>query len=359
MKISFVPIIVALLISPGISKSQTKFKYEDALKLTLTGKLLQDQSGLKRIDTIAYPGLPANVKKLLNHSAGLAISFTTNSTSISAKWCVTASKAASNLTPIANKGLDLYIKKDGKWQFAGVGRPDKTCSESVMIKNMEKGEKECLLYLPLYDETRSLEVGVEEGASLQAGVEPFKKRILIYGSSIVHGASASRPGMAYPARLSRETGLNFLNMGVSGSAKMEKEVADLVAKIPADAYILDCVPNSSPEEITERTANLVNTIRKSQPKAPIIVLPTIVRESGFFDQSIGKRVAQQNINIKKEIDLLLKNGVKDLYFIDAKNLLGTDHDGTTDGTHPNDIGFTRMIEAWKPEILKILKQYRL
>lgn len=359
MKISIVAFVVALLAGLGIAKSQTKFRYEDALKLTVVGKMLPDQSGFKRIDTAAYPNLPSNVKRLLNHSAGLAISFNTNSTTISAKWCVTVSKAALNLTAIANKGLDLYIKKNGKWQFAGVGRPDKVCSESVIVKNMDKGEKECLLYLPLYDETKSLEIGVEESATLQAAAEPFKRRILIYGSSIVHGASASRPGMAYPAILSRATGLNFLNMGVSGSAKMEKEVADLVAKIPADAYILDCVPNSSPEEITERTANLVNTIRKHHPAAPIIVLPTIVREGGFFDQSIGKRVAQQNINIKKEVDLLLKNGVKDLFFISTKNLLGTDHDGTTDGTHPNDLGFSRMVEAWKPEIVRILKQYGL
>ena len=103
--------------------------------------------------------------------------------------------------------------------------------------------------MPLYDELTKLEIGVTPNASLQPLPTPFIKRILIYGSSIVQGASASRPGLAYPAMLSRATGLNFINMGVSGSAKMEKAAADLVAATPADAYILDCVPNSSPQEI--------------------------------------------------------------------------------------------------------------
>ncbi len=83
------------------------------------------------------------------------------------------------------------------------------------------GLKECLLYLPLYDQVDQVEIGVAKNAMIEAAATPFKKRILVYGSSIVQGASASRPGLAYPARMSRETGLNFLNLGFSGSAKME------------------------------------------------------------------------------------------------------------------------------------------
>ena len=70
------------------------------------------------------------------------------------------------MTPIVNKGLDLYIKRNGKWQAAAVGRPSKTCSETVMIRNMDDSEKECLLYLPLYDELKSLEIGIEPGAKI-------------------------------------------------------------------------------------------------------------------------------------------------------------------------------------------------
>jgi sugar phosphate isomerase/epimerase len=337
--------------------TNSSWKYTKGTDLTILGKVKETKNSYHRLDTADYPDLPPAVKRLLTNPAGMAISFTTNSSVITAKWCVSDRKQNLNLTAIANKGLDLYIKKDGKWQYAGVGSPNATCTEAVLVKNMDNTEKECLLYLPLYDSVSAVEIGVEQSAQLKSAVNPFKKRIIIYGSSIVQGASASRPGIAYPARLTRETGLDFINLGFSGSAKMEKAVADMVASFPADAYVLDCVPNSSPQQIKERTANFVHTIRKNHPKAPIIVIPTIVREHGFFDQVVGKRVAEQNEAIKTEVKLLQQKGVKDLYLIGQGNLLGLDHEGTTDGTHPNDLGFDRMIQQLKPELMAIFKRY--
>ena len=41
-----------------------------------------------------------------------------------------------NLTRVAQKGLDLYIKRDGKWQFAGVGIPGGVTTEKVLVDNM-------------------------------------------------------------------------------------------------------------------------------------------------------------------------------------------------------------------------------
>jgi len=226
--------------------------YIPASELTIVGKIFPTINTYHRIDTVNYPELPSSVKNLLTNSAGLAVTFKTNSTAISAKWCTSDNNTLSNMTAISGKGLDLYIKKNGKWQFAGVGKPSGDCTESYLVKNMNNSEKECLLYLPLYDETLKLEIGLDPGTLIFGLADPFSKRILIYGSSITQGASASRPGMAYPARLARETGLNFLNLGLSGSAKMEMAAANMIALIKADAFILDCVPNSSPQEITDR-----------------------------------------------------------------------------------------------------------
>lgn len=345
------------LFNQFVAAAGSKWNYTKATDLTLTGKVKETTQSFHRLDTLEYPALPIAVKRLLTNAAGIAVSFTTNSSSISAKWCVSDRKQLSNMTAIANKGLDLYIKKNGKWQYAGVGRPSADCNETVLVENMDLSEKECLLYLPLYDEVGQVEIGVDKNATIKASATPFKKRILVYGSSIVQGASASRPGLAYPARLSRETGLNFINMGFSGSAKMEAAAAEMVASIPADAYILDCVPNSSPEQIKERTANFVSVIRKHHPQAPIIVIPSIVREHGHFDQEVGEYVKDQNEAIATEVQLLQQKGVKDLYFVNPGHLLGQDHEGTIDGVHPNDIGFDRMLQQLKPEIITILKQH--
>ena len=332
-------------------------RYTNARDLTLIGKIFPDELGYHRVDTAVYSTLPPAVKRLLTHSAGLAIRFSTNSTYIAAKWCVTPTRQYTNMTPIVNKGLDLYIKRNGKWQAAAVGRPDSLCSSSTLIRNMDSSVKECLLYMPLYDELKHLEIGVSPEAAIQPSEDPFKHRVIVYGSSIVHGASAARPGLAYPSKLSRETGWHFLNMGMSGSAKMEKAVADMLAGAEADAFVLDCVPNTSPEDIEARTAYLVNTIRAAHPGKPVIVVGTVLRQTGFFDRVVGERVRRQNEQIREEFNKLIAEGVQDIYFIAGEDLLGHDHEGTTDGLHPNDLGFERMVQILKPELTKILMRY--
>lgn len=331
--------------------------FTNADQLTLIGKSEDTPNRYDRMDTNKYKGLPARVAQLLSNSAGLAISFKTNSKVIGAKWCVSNSRALANMVPTAQKGVDLYIKNGDKWQFAGIGRVSGTCNAEILISRMDDTEKECLLYLPLYDKVEKVEIGIEKKATISSNGNPFSKRVLIYGSSIVQGTGASRPGMAYPARLSRHTGINFINLGLSGSAKMEPEVAAMVASVEADAYILDCVPNTNPQLITERTANLVHTIRSSRPDAPIIVVQSLIRETGYWDKVLGAQVKQQNINVQKEVLSLLQKGIKNLYFITSENMIGNDHEGTIDGTHPNDLGYDRMITHIQPLITGILNQH--
>lgn len=336
---------------------QAALRYTPAGKLTLIGKPLPGGPFFHRVDTATFTAIPPAVKNLLTYSAGLAMVFSTNSTRIAVKWCTGPRKPGNNLTAIAHEGLDLYIKRDGRWQYAGVARPEThECNEYLMVKNMVAGEKECLLYLPIYDETLSLEIGVDEGASLAATPNPFRTDVLVYGSSIVHGASASRPGMAYPARLARETGFNVINFGVSGNARMEAAVADMIATMKMDAFILDCVPNSSPEEVTERTANLVKTIRAKHPGVPIIAIQSIIREGANFDRSIADKVTLQNDNFMREIEQLQQSDGH-LFLITAEGLLGYDNEGTTDGTHPNDLGFDRMLRKIRPAVVEILAKY--
>ena len=338
-----------------VEQAMDNITYVPAQELLLVGKATTEGEYFHRVDTAKYCTMPPTVKKLFTNSAGLAISFTTNSPVIKAKWMVPDNYQLPNLTRVAQKGLDLYIKRDGKWQFAGVGIPGGVTTEKVLVDNMGTEEKECLLYLPLYDELKSLEIGVSSDAHIRKGENPFKEKIVVYGSSILQGASASRPGMAYPARLSRSSGYNFINLGLSGNGKMEKEVAEMLADIDADAFILDCIPNPSPKEITDRTVDFVMTLRQKHPDTPIIVIQTLIRETGNFNQKARENVKRQNEAIAEQVEVLRKKNVKNLYFIKEDQFLGTDHEGTVDGTHPNDLGFDRMLKKYKPAISKILK----
>jgi lysophospholipase L1-like esterase len=350
-------IYFALSLTVELWAQQPPVTFIDARKLTLIGKAWTSEPYFHRLDTAAFSAIPANVKRLATHSAGLAISFQTNSTTLSAKWCTPSRATSSNMTAIAYRGMDLYIKRDNRWQYAGVASPQSnTCSQASIVEHMAEGYKTCLLFLPTYDETISLEIGIDSGATILPGGNPFRKNILIYGSSITQGASASRPGLAYPARLSRETGYNFINLGFSGSGKMEPAVADLIAPLPMDAYILDCLPNPTPEEILARTSNLVATIRKFHPTVPIIFLQTVAREKGNFDQQVAAIVSLKDRYINQEIEKLQRQD-KHVYLINGAGLLGTDQEGTTDGIHPNDLGFDRMLQMIRPAIVKILSRY--
>lgn len=352
-------ILLHLSISPSYAQKDQEMVYTHATTLGIHGKAATTKVPFHRIDTTAFKTIPKPVKNLLTLPAGLFIHFKSNTSTLSAKWCVSKKKLGNNMTAIMAKGLDVYIKNtsSGQWQFAGVGRPTQICNEAKLVSNMDNTEKEFLIYLPLFDTLSSLEIGVEQNATIEKLPNPFKHQVIIYGSSIVHGASASRPGMTYPARLSRATGINFVNMGVSGNAKMENTVADMLASFHPDAFILDCVPNSSPQQIKERTNYLVKKLREAHPKIPIIIMPTIIREHGYWDINTGDRVNKQNEQIKTEFERLSAEGIKGIYFINPPNLLGTDHEGTTDGTHPNDLGFDRMIKAIHPELSKILGKY--
>lgn len=259
------------------------------------------------------------------------------------------------MTPIMQKGLDLYIRKDGIWQYAGVGIPQGIDSSSILAENMDESEKECLIYLPLYDEITHLEIGVSKKSYLKKMDNPFKGKIIVYGSSITQGASASRPGLAYPSQLSRSSGYQFINMGLSGNGKMELPVAKMLSQInDVDAFILDCIPNPSVDEICDRTINFIKTIRDKHTDAPIIVIQSVIREKGNFNMKICKMVKEQNRAIEDQIHILHELGFKNLYLIKENHFLGTDHEGTVDGVHPSDLGFERMLEKIKPALAEIL-----
>ena len=331
-----------------------QFSFTDARKLTLVGKANTDTNLCPRVDTMKYNKMLATVKYLFTHTAGMALLFKTNSNSIVARWKLTREKTYVNMTPITHSGLDLYIRVKGVWTYAGTGAPKALASEATLVKEMESGEKECLLYLPLYNGIEHIEIGVSTGSYLTPLDNPFRGKVAVYGSSITQGASASRPGLAYLSQLTRMCNINFINLGLSGNEKMEAPVADMVADIDADVYVLDCAANPSDAEITERTAAFVQKIRSRHADAPIIMIECVERELGTFNVKTREMVAAHNRAFKEEYEQLKKAGVKNLYLIESINFLGSDHEGTADGTHPNDVGFARFIEVIKPQLLAVI-----
>lgn len=349
------------MVTTASAQKNNDAKFTDAATLMLIGKPKTTDSIYQRIDSIETRKMPDAVKRLAQRSAGIAVLFETNSSFIRAKWKLSGEVYLYNMTPIGHSGLDLYCLKNGKWQYVSVGKPEKgkIIQDGMLIQNMDTTMKQFMLYLPLYNGLSDLQLGVSAEAVLQKPEQPginTAKRVVVYGSSIAQGASASRAGMAYPAILQRRTGYDVINLGFSGSAKMEIELAEYLATVPADCYVLDCIPNPSPEQIRERSYNFIKYLRSKQPNVPIILVETVFRENGNFDEKIGRNVRDQNEEIRKTFERLKKEGIKNFYYIESSKLTGDDHDATIDGVHLTDLGFMRIADAIQPVIEKAMKK---
>ena len=147
--------LAVIALSAIVSAQETR--YYNAAGLNVIGKAIPTSKDFTRIDTSAYKFNDKVIEEYACHSTGLAVLFATDSPFIKARWVTSEKNAAENMTAIAQKGLDLYIRKDGEWVFAGVGRPEMdkgpayAAHEGTIVKSMAEGRKECLLYLPLYD----------------------------------------------------------------------------------------------------------------------------------------------------------------------------------------------------------------
>lgn len=332
--------------------------YHNAKKFTLIGKAFETGGHYHRVDTAKYSAMRLTVKRIFTNTAGLAVVFKTNSSVIHARWKNKHVFAANNMTPIGHSGVDLYVKDGKEWVLAGIGRPSIKGTESSwkLAGPLPVGEREYLLYLPLYNELTDLEIGIDKDAVIESLPNPFRKKIVVYGSSITQGASASRPGMAYTSRISRNTGLYLINLGLSGNGKMEPEVADMLSEIEGvDAFVLDCIANPTPEEISQRTAYMVKKIRSTYPDAPIIFVQRMPDSPSVLTPEDRKTVDRKNRNLEAEFDKLRAEGIKNLHMIRYDSSKFPDNEGTTDGIHPNDVGFSYLIDIIQPKLKKLVR----
>ena len=197
MKLKSIIAIIALSLVTMSVSAQT---YVDASSLNICGYTHKsDKNPFSRFDPTKYTMPNNHTTTLSKYSTGMYVMFSTDSKTIWAKWKWVKRGLGNNMTPIAQRGLDLYIEKDGKWFFVGVGRPsgDQNKCESTwkLAKNMPEGTKKCMLYLPIWCEVTDLQLGIDEGTSIAPIESPYRYKVLTHGSSVTHGASASRPGM--------------------------------------------------------------------------------------------------------------------------------------------------------------------
>jgi len=161
--------------------------------------------------------------------------------------------------------------------------------------------------------------------------------------------------MAHPAILGRRLDMPVINIGFSGNGKMHKEVGALMAEVDAAAYIIDCLPNMNAAAVNARCVPLVKQLRKARPHTPIILVEDRRNANSWLVPSRSKHHDANHAALRKAYEQLKAAGVKNLHYLSGDALLGDDGEGTTDGSHPNDLGFIRQANAFEPVLRKALK----
>lgn len=339
--------------------AQTKTVYYDMQDFTLLGRPMPNQTVYQRFPDTIKGLLRKPVWDLSKNPTGFAVYFETNAKQISAKWKTGSSVVFQHVAGTLVKGLDLYGLDNGSWYFAGVGKPTgQVYHESILVKDMDGSKRQYLLYLPDYETCDSLFIGIEEGAAIHKPHQNYfegQKPLVVYGTSIVQGASAMRPGMAYPAQLERRLKRETINLGFSGNGQLDSMLAVIMSGIDASMYVIDCGPNLTPAMAQEKTVPFLRQLHALQPNVPILLVENIMYPTAKFNLITRQKINEVNQIFKNASVLLRKEGIRNLHYLETTNLIGDDGEATVDGAHMTDLGFYRITLAIEQKIRSIEK----
>lgn len=311
-----------------------------------------------RLPQIHKDSVTDNVWRLSRHSAGIHVRFiVTGTKNVKAKWTLRGNAGMAHMTLQAVSGVDLYVKSSGKWVFAGAGRPKASGLEHeyVLNTNLNKSESyECMLYLPLYNGVSSVQLGFDKEANVSPAPSLPVKPMVFYGTSIMHGCSASRSGMSFSSMLGRKYNAPVVNLGFSGNGFTEPYFGKIMSEIEASVYFIDCLPNMgsfSTEEVTNRTLALVRRIRSKHPHTPVVLVEDRTHTK-FTSQSVT--VKKGRVGLRAAYDIL-KQETQNLYYVEGENLLGNNNEATVDGSHPSDLGMYYYFKTLDPVVNQFLQ----
>lgn len=329
--------------------------------------VIQNQGWTEEIGK-SYQRLPDRAKKVVRepvwglseNSAGLAIHFYTNATTIEIRYGVKGSHAMPHMPATGKTGVDLYaVDSDGKWRVA-TDRYNFGDTISYTFSNLSQSKYhkhgfEYRLYLPLYNTVTWMKIGVPDSAELRFIPVLAEKPIVVYGTSIAQGGCASRPGMGWTNILSRKLDYPVVNLAFSGNGPLEKELVDLMDEMDASLYIFDCLPNMgnlSSEEVIRRTLYGVKKLREKHD-APILIVDHIGYRNTELNEGSRETAERMNEASRQAFDSLRRLGVKNIHHL-HKDSINMPMDGCVDNIHPTDLGMQVYADAYEKIVRKIL-----
>lgn len=277
-----------------------------------------------------------NLETLKLHPAGENLIFETNSKFIKIKASLTGAAYMSHMTAVGTIGFSLYFLDKNKWRFLSSSKINQKEYELDLLKNI-KGNHTYRLYFPLYQVLNNVSIGIEKDSTLNF-IKPNQESLLIYGTSISQGGCATRPGMDYGSILGRMNNLDVINLGFSGSCKLEPKILDII-NLAIDnknvKYLIFELEANSPsyDHLSNRFSYFLENLH-NKDNLKIYLISHFDEGMNYIDKNTSK-YRKGFKNIQKELSRKYN-----INFIDGEKLIkNLDCDGTVDGVHLTDLGF--------------------
>ena len=203
----------------------------------------KNQPIFRRLPEDVAEATSEGVAKLSRETAGGRVRFSTDSQYILIKAEMPVIGRSSHMTLAMSAGFHLYEDYEtGESSYHRVFMPPYKMEGGYeqIIRFGSRKLRHFTINFPIHSVVSELYVGLQEDAVLGGGLKyRNEKPIIIYGSSIVHGTAATRPGLVYTNILSRYLNMNVINLGFSGRALAEPAITDYLSKQDMLLFVCD------------------------------------------------------------------------------------------------------------------------
>ncbi len=317
----------------------------------------KDQPIFRRMPEDVAAATSSGVAVLARESSGGRVRFSTDSQYILIKAVMPVVGRSSHMTLAMSAGFDLYEDyPDGESRYIRVFMPpyDMDGGYEQIIRFGSRKMRHFTINFPIHSVVSELYVGLQEDAALGEGRKYLNsKPIVIYGSSIVHGTAATRPGLIYTNTLSRYLNMNVVNLGFSGRALGEAAMADWIASQDMLLFVLDYDHNApDPEHLRKTHLPFFRRIRAAQPTLPVI---TVTRPNIKVDEA---NVPARKDVVSDTFRTAWDEGDRRIFYVDGESFYSGPRmdECSSDVGHPNDLGHTLIAAGMEDEIRRVLRE---
>lgn len=365
MKIIRVVVFILLIVQSSFSQKTTEFKWWNPSNNEFD--VLEGQGWPSEVASI-YDRLPARLRKVVTkqiwnssrHSTGLSIRFWSNADTIRVNYKVKNEISNKVISPSETRELDLYSKSiNGEWlRYSGKYKADSIINCEFNVEDSTDIYKtygrEFQLFLPLSSTVEFLEIGINKESIFNPLPIREERPIVVYGESLYQEGETSSYGMAWANILQRKLERPLINLGFLENDKLETELIDLITKVDAKLYILDCSSNLKPHtsDVFKSLINAVEKLRIKRPKTPII----ITNHSSFLNVTLKKNgIDYKDLDeeLNRAFNYLKAKGILDIYLL-KKSDFSFNFDSNKNYIHSTKYKITQYAQVFENLIRKVL-----